>query len=587
MDIKRALFQLFMPMIAIIMMPGCSSFNYNKTLEEFKTESRALLSDSNDINSKSPLGLTPLAAAIMYTPERVPELIEKGADVNAMVPLVLNNSIVYEPILTLAVMRPLRAELEGYALPYDDSYDLLAIEAMLQAGADPNAVNRYGNSVLRETAWDNFSSYYNKGMKENKGTYKDPYVQRAELLIRYGAERATFQQVAYYAKKRQKYAIAAFIEEILYYDTLDTYYEAKRKRAIHLKKRDAIRQYFDKDSDLKSAIASLRKTAQPCFTAGRMYRKANEFTCIVSVYGDQHPSKACEDYQRQLLEVLDRENDKLCEPYEKQRKQLANLFGKHASNADHVIGEKLKGVPSVASLERQYANEINRMKNIRDRYGRSEKAAADNRDRQSMYNFAQNIQRSVGTKTVADQIIEKSVADTQRTLYAIDNAQKMAKINADIEAINKHLKTIDSTQSVTPTVSSKPSNQVSVVKSNSENKPCVAQSESKGPMNNVPKRYCQYVFSDNTDTVKVDWNDYTNEFNEESGTLQQAQNNIQLPLVKKARQMCESRGYKRVHHPDTFEFNQVAHQVTDCKENKRMESTFHLCVGTASFICAR
>ncbi|MCZ0863980.1 hypothetical protein O0V09_02140 [Dasania sp. GY-19] len=439
MEIKRQLTQLFGLILLVLMVVGCSGFDYQKNKETHTAESRVLLSGVGDINRQSPLGLTPLAAAIMHTPERVPELIAKGADVNAMVPSVASNQIIYEPILTLAVLRPLRAEIGGYALPYDDTHDLQMIEAMLQAGADPNAVDTLGSSVLRDTAWDKYSNYYKKGMKTNT----DPYVKRAELLVRYGADRSTFESIIKHAKLRQKYGIAGFLEEVLFFDTLEAYYKYKRGRAIYVEKRDAIRQYFDNDADLKAAVASLRETAAPCFTSGRMYSQASEFTCIVSVYGDQHPSPACEDYQRQLLDALDREKDKLCPPYRKQRKQLAKLFGEHSSQADDVIGEKMKGVASVASLERQYANEINRMKRIRDRFGRSEKAAADNRDRQNMYSFAQHIQQAVGSSTVADQIIEKSVADTQRTLYAIDNAQKMAKINADIAVIEKRLAGIE------------------------------------------------------------------------------------------------------------------------------------------------
>lgn len=39
--------------------------------------------------------------------------------------------------------------------------------------------------------------------------------------------------------------------------------------------------------------------------------------------------------------------------------------------------------------------------------------------------------------------------------------------------------------------------------------------------------------------------------------------------------------------PMSFEYNEVAVRVNECKENNRMGSTFYLCGGTASFICAR
>lgn len=116
---------------------------------------------------------------------------------------------------------------------------------------------------------------------------------------------------------------------------------------------------------------------------------------------------------------------------------------------------------------------------------------------------------------------------------------------------------------------------------------CVARSESTGPKPNIPKQYCQYVFADYTDNVSFGLDDYSNEFMKESHSKESAKKALGFELLKKAKETCRAKGYSRVHHNETYEYNEVDVNVGQCKENNRMGSIFHLCGGTASFICAR
>ena len=539
--------------------------------------------------------LTPVIAAVYRGPELIPDMVANGVDVNYQVPVADDKLVFYsEPTTAL-----------NTALFLDAPQHLAVMKVLLEAGADPNLLK-----PLCELPYTLFM------MKDDAGL-----IEMAALLMKYGADpslKCGNEPIAEQVHRRGLVDFAEFLRDaqrssldlaIANYENREQRLaqekrkreaaEAERQRQMQLareirqEKKAAIAQTFRENADLNAALSSLKESARPCFTLGSVSSEVNEFNCMGWIEGEGYSSPSCERYQEQLADMIDQQRDQFCPPYKKQRQQLANLFGTNASIADDVIQKALSGTENIADIESQYRSEIRRMQTIRDREARSERAEEDRRYQQGMYNFAKYIEQSVGSKTVADQIIEQSVADTQRTLFAIDSAQKMAKINADLEAINNRLKAIETTPTVKPVVSSQLSHQASnsvsgrAATSTPEKTACVAQSESKGPMNNVPERYCQYVFSDNTDTVKLDWSDYSNQFNEESGSLQQAQNNIQLPLLKKAKQVCEGRGYKRVHHSETFEFNQVAHQVTDCRENTRMESTFHLCVGTASFICAR
>lgn len=107
------------------------------------------------------------------------------------------------------------------------------------------------------------------------------------------------------------------------------------------------------------------------------------------------------------------------------------------------------------------------------------------------------------------------------------------------------------------------------------------------PKPNVPKRYCQYVFADYADNASFSLDDYSSEFMKESHSKESAKESLAFELLQEAKKKCKSKGYSRVHHNETYEFNEVAVTVGQCKENNRMGSTFYLCGGTASFICAR
>jgi hypothetical protein len=605
--------------IALLLVAGCTPAHIKRqeqVNQVYRNEVDALLSEPGDINRKSPKqALSPLMAAAFLLPERIPEMIAAGADVN------------YAPAggstaLHILVIREYyyRAAWADYGYgPYNDSHELAAIEALLKAGADPNAVNMYGSTPAHLVTNPSYNYPYG-----NSALVKG--IERITLLVKYGADlslrdnsdRTPYEHLPTGNLLTSTWAdFKAFVNDVQeegletalfnYHHREEIQAQARREkevaeaerqrkrqvaREIARQKRELITRSFNENPDLRAALTSLKESARPCFTLGDMYRKADDFNCIAMIEGSAYPSKSCEDYQRQLLSVIENQRDQICSPYRQQRKHIANLFAENSSIADSVIGKSLTDLSHTVDIERQYLSEIRRMKTIRDREIRSERAEEDRVYQQGIYNYMQSLQSSAGANTAADQIIQKSVADTQRTLYAIDSAQKMAKINADLEAINKQLRNIKTTSSPPSAASSTPSyqsssNQPASPQSVVTKKECVAQSESKGAMPNVPQRYCQYVFSDNTDTVKVNWDDYSNQFNEESGSLQQAQKNIGTPLLKKARQVCEGRGYKRVHHPETYQFNQVASQVTDCKENSRLGSTFHLCIGTASFICAR
>ncbi len=570
-------------------------------LEEYQqTKDPALLTETYKLN--------PIVAAVTLAPSRIPDMVADGVDINYEVPAADPERLFHD--------KPTTALITAFELsPFSHSLEVASL--LLEAGADPNLLLPLCRMPLR--------FFYGRNPEEA--------VQMAALLLKHGAKPGTlcgYQPVADRAEEKggkllaevlrdaQKLGVEQALARLENRDERlaqaareKAAAEAERERQrevarkIRLQKQSVIAQSFKSDPDLRTALSGLKQSARPCVTLHRMGNEVHSFNCNAWLEGEVYSSSTCQTYQEQLIDVNNRQRSQACTAYEKNRQQLTQLFGSNASIAGDVIQEALSDLANLPDIENLYRAELRQMKTVRDREARNEKAGEDRRYQQGMYNLARHIEQSFGSKTAADQIIEQSVADTRQTLHAIGSAQKMAKINADLEAINRRLADLDSqSQPAKQTYRGKVSadaaehhrrtargNANASAEANADKAKvqaaCVAQSESKGPMPNVPQSYCQYVFADNSDTVSIGWADYSSEFNAESGTLEQAQAAIHSPLLKKATRICESRGYSRVHHPETYAFNRVAHRVSDCKENQRMDSTFHLCVGSASFICAR
>ncbi len=185
-----------------------------------------------------------------------------------------------------------------------------------------------------------------------------------------------------------------------------------------------------------------------------------------------------------------------------------------------------------------------------------------------------------------DQTFAASQRDINR-IAAYKNAQRIAAEKQRIQAMPDSKVDRPIGVSASGRSGEEGSRQIAASPSNAGKKECIAQSESTGPKPNVPKRYCQYVFADYTDNASFGLDDYSSEFMKESHSKESAKETLAFELLQQAKKQCKSKGYSRVHHNETYEFNEVAVTVGQCKENNRMGSTFYLCGGTASFICAR
>jgi len=303
--------------------------------------------------------------------------------------------------------------------------------------------------------------------------------------------------------------------------------------------------------------------------AKKLARYNDQRSAINSAWGYYNSEKQMQQEEHQARLAYEREMERL----ERERRRAEDREDERRSQqawADTMqrmsSGYQTEGGAAVSQVfeqhNREMANIVAMKQQQRQEQLRQEQAAREQAQRQRRQQQQAEQRRR-----------EQAARERER-----QQAQQQARLKAQQQARQQVAASSSNSSSTTAT---RPTQVASAKQA------CVARGESIGPMPHVPKQYCNLVFADYTGNTAVDWKDYRSEFNAESGSLEHARKGIQYPLLEKAKKQCKSRGYDRVHHPNTYAFNEVDYRVTDCKENNRMGSTFHLCIGTASFICAR
>ena len=282
--------------------------------------------------------------------------------------------------------------------------------------------------------------------------------------------------------------------------------------------------------------------------------------------------------------------------YKKQRDWFAGLFGQNAGVAAAVVDDRVASTPSDKNVKQQYAPIEQQLIRITESEARAERAESRRREQQQMADFMNHIQTTFDR---TNRMLDRNMAQTHRVVNQAYASQRVRDVNSSsgyrersapaMRDLNKKLEEIDHSFEVSADGRSEEegARQIAASPSNAGKKECIAQSESSGPKPDVPKRYCQYVFADYADNASFSLDDYSSEFMKESHSKESAKESLAFELLQEAKKKCKSKGYSRVHHNETYEFNEVAVTVGQCKENNRMGSTFYLCGGTASFICAR
>lgn len=383
--------------------------------------------------------------------------------------------------------------------------------------------------------------------------------------------------------------------------------EAERKRQQEIArekfkaKKQAISSYIASRPDLNQAMHEVVKIGAERKAVSSFISK-NGFggLCETGRNNTFYQSKTCLSEWEVVRGQARSHKSSLDAAYKKQRDWFAGLFGQNAGIAATIVDDRVARTPSDKTVKQQYAPIEQQLIRITESEARAERAESRRREQQQMADFMNHIQTTFDR---TNRMLDRNMAQTHRVVNQAYASQRVRDVSTGsgyrvhrapaMRDLNKELEEIDRSFDVSASERSgeKDSRQVeaggAASSSNAGKKECVARSESTGLKPNVPKRYCQYVFADYTDNASVSLDDYSSEFMKESHSKESAKETLAFELLQQAKKQCTSKGYSRIHHNDTYEFNEVAVTVGQCKENNRMGSTFYLCGGTASFICAR
>lgn len=120
-----------------------------------------------------------------------------------------------------------------------------------------------------------------------------------------------------------------------------------------------------------------------------------------------------------------------------------------------------------------------------------------------------------------------------------------------------------------------------------EKGPCIGRTESNNPL---PSGKCGLVYADYSRTLHFEYEDYEKEggaFMNEGGSREGAERSLRNVMQNRARKMCKQEGYSEVFLPNDYSQRGIESTVKDCKDYKRMGTTFYLCRGSSEFTCAR
>lgn len=208
-------------------------------------------------------------------------------------------------------------------------------------------------------------------------------------------------------------------------------------------KKASLNNEIKKDKELKSVFDSIVNSGKSCETAIRFSSKVYEFACENPINGQYFISKGCESIKTPLYDQVNGDSGKLCSIYRDQKNQFAGGMRSNAEVMKSLIEDKVEKSGLDEKLANIYSNEISHMQSIKEREVRGERVAMDQASRQRMNNLMNYMQNSFTSTTQADQIVQRSVKNTQQQLYLRANNQKMNEINANLKELDKKLDSID------------------------------------------------------------------------------------------------------------------------------------------------
>lgn len=465
---------LFLTVI-VLFMTGCATgyqLQQNRA-DEFKEVSLEFLQDDSvNINEKeTDMWVTPLAAAILFAPERVPKMIKKGAKLNGFVRMPTyqdeyNGAVSY---VKLAIGRSYYLE-RLWDIKAEPLLDIQLAEMLLDAGADVDLGYEkkvYRNGFPHVTVYGRAMDIAALGWSGDS----DIAIQKMRLLaLKYGSR---IPPIKCYASQFQSHVGVAcdldqqvargndkwlpILQEIkslkgiwdkhrLYNKDIKQaertkIYEKYASAGVGLKeKKAAVLLAVNSDSNLKPVFQSVVSAGQDCKTMKGIRSRIWDFSCAEynSNIGNMR-SSGCESAKKQLTALAGKDVGKVCGTYEELLSYLTSRLGNHAELVTLLIDDEVFRAGESKTIKRLYEGPRSSMASIKKREILHQETVADSEFKQSMGSLVNHMQKAFTTKTSAEQLLVDSMKDTQQSYQDMDHARKKAELDASLNALDKKI----------------------------------------------------------------------------------------------------------------------------------------------------
>ncbi|MDP4548712.1 hypothetical protein [Marinobacter sp. MDS2] len=463
--ISRNLKNLFISSL-LIFFGGCANHTIHEISDEYRKQSLDLLASYEDVNQKEEFwwddySLTPLSSAILFSPERVEELIKEGASVRGYVRTpfrawAIEDGYSTSPYTVLAVNRSHWLQ-KYWGIDADPSIDLELTEILINAGADVDDWGGYGItaflSLVRE-GWDHENSKERndsviRSMKVLVLKYgADPYHYTKNWPFRDNAKSLIDRRVDIYGDRYLE--LRAEYEKLLKLRRLDQDEIVKylENELIIDRKVAAIQKEINGNSTLKSAFQQVVSSGKDCKTIKDIMGPVTEYRCGAFISGSgSFFSESCEAIRTELVKQLNTESSRFCRVYKEQKNQLASVLGDNANAMKTLIEDEAIKAGKNNELYNIYSREFSYVRRVKEREIQAEKSAVAQDRRQMAADFRNNIKRSLER---TNRMLDRSMSRTQKMIdraYASQRASSSSYQTrpnaATIQGLNKKLKEID------------------------------------------------------------------------------------------------------------------------------------------------
>jgi hypothetical protein len=461
--------------ILVLFVTGCATgyqLQQNRA-DEFKEVSLELLQDDSvNINEKeTDMWVTPLAAAILFAPERVPEMIKRRARLNGFVRMPTHydeydGAVSY---VKLAIGRSYYLE-RIWNIKAEPLLDIQLAELLLDAGA--NVDLRYEKEVRRGgfphvTAYGRAMDIAALGWSEDS----DIAIQKMRLLaLKYGSRIPPIK--CYSSQFQTNVGVACDLDQQIARGNdkwLPILQEIKNLKVIwdkhHLsndkiglaertkiyekyantgaglkEKKAAVLLAVNSDSNLKPVFQRVVSAGQDCKTMKEIQSRIWDFGCgeYISGIGNMR-SPGCESAKKQLKVRANEDVGKVCGTYEELLSYFTSRLGNHAELVTLLIDDEVFRAGESKTIKSIYESPRSNMASIKKREISHQESVADSEFKQSMGSLVNHMQQAFTTKTPAEQLLIDSMMDTQESSQDIDHTSKKAQLDASLKELDKKI----------------------------------------------------------------------------------------------------------------------------------------------------